>query len=347
MAAARAARAALAAGLACVAFATLAPGAEAQLSPAELRDSSRAALERDVRHLAGPDLGGRATGSEGNRLAAEFIARSFLSAQVDAVLDASRCDSAGRCPRTYFLGFRVPAPLLREIGADTTTIAYDIVGAVRGTDSLLAQEWIVVGAHYDHLGTTGFGVRDVRTRSAPHYGADDNASGTAAVLELARRLSADPPRRSVLFVLFGAEEIGLLGSQAFVRSETLAPASIAAMVNLDMVGTLEHEGLDLYGVGTSRGWRAAIAAARAAQPLSVELHDAVHPREGGSDHMSFAAVGIPAIHLFTGTHPAYHTKDDVPNRLDFDGLRRVTWFADALVRALANADARLVPSAPR
>jgi hypothetical protein len=180
----------------------------------ERLDSTRASVWRDVSYLASAPLNGRATGSAGNE-----SAPGLSDAAVPIFADQPRlqvriCDSVGACVFSYQQSFRLLPMTLRLAGIDSNALAFNVAAAIPGTDSVLQHQWIVIGAHYDHLGQTGYGALDHRTATRPHLGADDNASGTAAVLELAARLANSPMRRSVLLVHFGAEELGLFGSKA-------------------------------------------------------------------------------------------------------------------------------------
>jgi len=306
------------------------------LTPAEARDSSRASLVRDVTYLASKELAGRATGTPGNDSAAVFISRRYLSLQIDPGMKTTQCDSTGACAHTYFQKFRTPMPTLRDTLAETDALAHNVVAIIPGTDSALEGEWIVVGAHYDHLGQTGVGAMDRATATAPHLGADDNASGTAAVLELALRLAAAPLRRSVMFVHFGAEEIGLVGSTVFVANSPMPVDSITAMVNLDMVGHLGRGRLQLFGLQSAPEWRSLVARANETDRMGVLPFDDLGLDGSGSDHERFFRAGVPVIHLFTGTHRAYHTKDDTVEIVDFDGLVRVVDFAERLIRVIGD-----------
>jgi hypothetical protein len=281
-------------------------------SAAEARDSTRAALTRDLSFLASRNLAGRATGSAGSDSAAEYLAKSYVAMQVDPGIKTSQCESTGACRFSYFQAFRPPLQSLLAARIDTSARAYNVVAVVPGTDSLAEREWVVVGAHYDHLGQTGYGVRDPRFALVPHLGADDNASGTAAVLELARRIASAPLRRSVIFVHFAAEEIGVVGST--------------------MVGRLGRGRLQIFGLESAPEWEGIIDAANENVRLPLVKHEPLGLRGTGSDHVPFFEEGIPVVHLFTGQHAEYHTKDDTVGLIDFDGLTRIVTFADCLVR---------------
>lgn len=307
----------------------------AQTSAIE-RDSTYAAILRDVTYLASPALGGRATASAGADSTVMYLARRYLGLQIDP--GWTQCDDTNVCRPTYFQSFSLPVSITDRIGALSTARATNVLAMVRGTDSAVANEWVVVGAHHDHLGRTGIGALDVRTVTWPHLGADDNASGTAAVLALAARLANNPPRRSVAFVHFGAEELGLIGSLTFVENSPMPVDSIVAMVNFDMVGTLSGGPLEIWGVGGDRHWRSLLQRAEGDARFNITRHDAMGPRNSGSDHIAFTSAGVPAVMLFTGTHPAYHTRHDTIDRLDVGGIVEVVLFAERLLRLLGDGD---------
>ena len=218
----------------------------------------------------------------------------------------------------------------------------NVLGELPGAGAL-ADETVVLGAHYDHLGQGGAASLAPWTK-ATHNGADDNASGTAALLELARQLAArrDPNRcRRFLFVAFSAEEMGLVGSERFVGTPPVPIASMAAMLNLDMVGRLRSDRLTISGVGTAREF----------EPLARRLakHHRFHPRldpsgYGPSDHATFAARGIPVLHFFTGLHEDYHRPSDDFERIEIVGLRRIVELVAELALELGHAERRPTPS---
>ncbi len=196
-----------------------------------------------------------------------------------------------------------------------------------------ADEWVVVGAHYDHLGKGQMGHMFGPVGSIYH-GADDNASGTAAVLELAAELkAAGALPRSVLFVLFSGEEEGLIGSDYFVKHPPVPLDHVAAMLNLDMVGRLKDDDLLLGGAGTAKAFDPMVAAAIA----GTGLHTSTFERGGlgPSDHMSFALHGVPVLFLFTGLHADYHRPTDTADKINYAGIDRVVTVAGRLVDAMA------------
>jgi Zn-dependent M28 family amino/carboxypeptidase len=207
------------------------------------------------------------------------------------------------------------------------------VGAfIRGSDPDFYRQFVVVGAHYDHLGRSPRFALDPDLLVSVHPGADDNASGTAALLELARRLAASPPARSVLIVHFDAEEWGLVGSRAFVQRPPVPASAIVFMLNLDMVGRLNGRDLLIDGSVADLATRAlADSVARAAGVPAVRSSVS----EGRSDHAAFASIGVPALSLTSGFHGDYHRVTDVPSRVDVSGVARIVDVAEGIVRAAA------------
>jgi aminopeptidase YwaD len=252
--------------------------------------------------------------------------------------------------------------------------AYNVVGVLEGFDPRLKGEAVVIGAHYDHLGRGGQGSL-ARGGGEIHYGADDNASGTAALLELARVFSAMKPRRTVVFAAFGGEEEGLLGSNFYVNRAPAVPLTqTVAMFNMDMIGRMKEDRLVVGGAGTAAEWRQLIERENTA--LNVRAHPAglresarregevpivvaangevvatanPGPRFrltlnedgfGPSDHSSFYARQVPVLFFWTGTHEDYHKPTDTADRINYEGLLRVTEFVRDLVRAVDASDAR-------
>jgi hypothetical protein len=218
--------------------------------------------------------------------------------------------------------------------------AWNVAGFLpaRG-DSPQSGEVVVVGAHYDHLGHGGHFSRAPGV-SAIHPGADDNASGTALLLEVARRFAALPvaPRRGVLFLAFGAEEIGAIGSRYWVEHPTVPLDHVVAMINADMVGRLRDDRLIVDGVGTAKEWRPLVDGA--AEGLGFDLAFGGEGF-GASDHSSFTAVRVPVAFFFTGVHPDYHLPSDTADKINAPGEERVATIAGRLALAVAEAPSRL------
>lgn len=216
----------------------------------------------------------------------------------------------------------------------------NVIGLLKGADPAKSAEIVIVGAHYDHLGLGG--TTSLAAASGPqiHHGADDNASGVAALLEMARDLSAKRATlpRSVLFIAFAAEELGTLGSLQFTKNPTIPWDSIVAMFNMDMVGRLRGDKLDVQGVGTSPAWKGLVESSNAEAKLKLAL------LEGGfgpSDHSPFYAAKKPVLFTFTGAHADYHKPSDTADRIDSEGIVRVVKFVEPVVLAVATAPERI------
>ena len=216
--------------------------------------------------------------------------------------------------------------------------ARNVVALLEGSDPARADEVVVVGAHYDHLGMGGAGSL-APGQVAIHNGADDNASGTAALLEVAGNLSQGAaPTRPVLFIAFSGEERGLLGSGHYVREPTVPLDEAVAMLNMDMVGRLRDGRLTVFGLGTAPEWEGILQAANAslAEPFTLTLAPDGY---GPSDHSSFYGLGIPVLHFFTNTHSEYHRPEDDFETINGAGLERVATLVGLVAAEVAGAGA--------
>jgi hypothetical protein len=212
------------------------------------------------------------------------------------------------------------------------------VVAVLDGEGPLADESIVIGAHYDHLGMGGAGSLAPWTTEI-HNGADDNASGTATLIEIAQRLATmgHKPRRRIVFIAFTGEERGLLGSAYYVREPRFPLEKTIAMFNLDMVGRLKDEKLAVYGTGTAKEFEPLV------ERLCTEHGFMLTKHAGGfgpSDHSSFYSKKIPVLHLFTGTHSDYHRPSDDVEKLNIAGMRQVADFLVSVVKAVDATESR-------
>jgi hypothetical protein len=212
----------------------------------------------------------------------------------------------------------------------------NIFGFVKGTDSKLEQEYIVVGAHYDHIGWGAFNSSH-KGKPAIHNGADDNSSGVTAMLELARIIAANPLKRSVIFTAFNCEEMGLLGSDFFVKNPPVDLSRIVTMVNLDMVGRMTNNQLTVFGTGSSDSFDAIVDATAIADSITVTKNSDGY---GPSDQSSFDNIRIPVLFMFTGTHLDYHSPADDYEKINFNGLAKVVYFTDDILRAIDLKDER-------
>lgn len=251
--------------------------------------------------------------------------------------------------------------------------AYNVIGVLEGSDPVLKNENIVIGAHYDHLGRGGDGSLAPRAGEI-HYGADDNASGTAGLIELARIFSAQRPKlkRSVIFIAFGGEEEGLLGSNYYVSHPLVPLANTIAMINMDMIGRMKDRKLVIGGVGTAKEWRRLITQANTAQSMNVAANAgapapkgvpivvsangrpimSVDPNGafdltlnedgyGPSDHSSFYSKQIPVLFFWTGTHKDYHKPSDTFEKINYNDEARILSLVAHIVRDVDSADKRV------
>jgi hypothetical protein len=220
--------------------------------------------------------------------------------------------------------------------------AYNVIGILEGRDDVLKNEAIVIGAHYDHLGRGGQGSLAVNS-SDVHHGADDNASGTAAILELARYFAKEKiNKRTLIFVAFSGEEEGLIGSKYYVNNPVFPLEKTVAMINLDMVGRMKDDKLTVGGMGTATEWNEMVKRRNeiyfdnddgygVGKKMNLQFND---DGFGPSDHSSFYGKKIPVLFLFTGTHDDYHKPSDTADKINYDGLEDVTSFVADLVKTI-------------
>lgn len=252
--------------------------------------------------------------------------------------------------------------------------SFNVVGILPGSDPKLKGETVVIGAHYDHLGRGGEGSLAPREGDI-HHGADDNASGVAGLLELARMLSSHKPRRTVVFIAFSGEEEGLIGSNFYVNHPIVPLQNTVAMINMDMIGRMKEKNLIVGGVGTAQEWRSMIDADNDLQSMTVSLNTTGVDRPklptgvpvvtgtngnpvvtldpgkkfvltlnedgyGPSDHSSFYGKQVPVLFFWTGTHADYHKPSDTADRINYEGEARVVAFVERIVRDIDHSDKR-------
>jgi Zn-dependent M28 family amino/carboxypeptidase len=236
-------------------------------------------------------------------------------------------------------GFAIPdatvtvkASVQRETQTARNVLAYlPASGATAG----VAKPWIAVGAHYDHLGRGGSGnsLAGKDEMGRIHHGADDNASGTAAVLAVAETLARQPRRRNVLLGFWSAEEIGLIGSNAFVNKPPIAVEQLAAYLNFDMVGRMVDNKLTVQATGTSPVWTRVIEQANVSAGFDLVLQpDPYQP----TDVATFNAASVPALSFFTSTHTDYHRPGDTADKINYEDLDRVVAFVAAIVSRVSD-----------
>jgi len=228
---------------------------------------------------------------------------------------------------------------------EVKTTTSNIIGIVQGAGAL-AEETIVVGAHYDHLGMGDYGSRSRDAGKAIHNGADDNATGTAAVMELARRFGkrTQTPTRRIVFICFSAEELGLVGSKHYVDNSVVPIEQTVAMVNFDMIGYLREDSLLMFGWDTATDFDAMLIESNENVGLTL-----VKPPTGfgGSDHMAFNAQKIPNVFFNTGLTGVYHTPDDDFEAINVPGVVRIIGLSEAFLKQLTTSEQRPQYAQPR
>jgi len=234
-----------------------------------------------------------------------------------------------------------------------------VVGVLPGSDPRLASEYVVIGAHYDPLGLGGPESLAANPEGQIHHGADDNASGSTGLLEIARVLASERGKikRSIMFIAFGGEELGLLGSGAYTKNPLTPLATTVAMLNMDMIGRLRNGSLFVGGVGTSPAWKPLLEKLNVpAQPLvGAGFRDPAPGYGSGSrfqlsfgedgfgpsDHQSFCVRDIPVLFLFSGTHDDYHKPSDTADKINAEGLKQVAEFVREIAISVANEPQRI------
>ncbi|MBI2616479.1 MAG: M20/M25/M40 family metallo-hydrolase [Gemmatimonadetes bacterium] len=307
-------------------FITFAAALAAGRLPAQ---SATERVARDLRYLADDRREGRGIGTAGldsasGYLAAVFAAIGLRPAGEDGFFQPFTVDSSA------------PAAAHAGVGGARTR---NVVGLLPGSGAL-SHEVVVIGAHYDHLGKSVFGSLDPDSVGVVHNGADDNASGTTALLEIARRLKARQARsaRTIVFVAFSGEELGLLGSTYYVKHPARPLSATYAMVNLDMVGRLGTRKLTVFGTETAKEFPALLDSVAGTYQIAVT---GTGDGYGRSDQESFYTQDIPVLHFFTGVHEDYHRTTDDWQKIDFPGLVKVAEVASDLAWRLATRTAPL------
>ncbi|HYE97292.1 MAG TPA: M28 family peptidase [Planctomycetota bacterium] len=293
--------------------------AEAVIAPETLR--------RHATFLSSDDLEGRAAGWPGNDKAGDYIADVFKAAGLQPAGDQG----------TYFQAFKVGGRPTRNV-----------VGLLEGRDPALKDEIVVVGAHYDHVGTSGqpdFGRLGGRGGDDGIWnGADDNASGTSTLLGIAEAMGKGNlrARRTIVFIAFSGEEAGLIGSAFYTRKPVGTIDRHVFMLNLDMVGRNPHRPIELHGVGSAEGGviRQVAERAVAAADLNAKLNDGVKLVGGDSDHSSFRDKRIPYAFFFSGFHADYHRPSDTADKLAYDNMAKVGRASVDILLGIGDLDER-------
>ena len=304
------------------------------------------------------------------------LARKLLRAP-DAELTELEKVADSRSPDAKASALRLPSksPTL-TVDVDVVrreSPSFNVIGILAGSDPKWKNEAIVIGAHYDHLGRGGEGSLAPREGQI-HHGADDNASGVAGLIELARMLSQSPkPKRTIVFIAFSGEEEGLIGSSYYVNHPIVALANTVAMINMDMIGRLKEKNLIVGGVGTAQEWRSMINADNSMQSMTVSLNTTQAERPttglpvvvgangrpvvtmdpskqfsltlnedgyGPSDHSSFYGKQVPVLFFWTGTHDDYHKPSDTADKINYEGEAHIISFVARVIHDIDNGDKR-------
>ncbi len=274
-------------------------------------------LSGHIYFLASNELEGRAAGTPGCNIAAEYIASEFHRSGVKPMGDEG----------TFFQNFMKGDLAVKNVA-----------GLLPGTDPAVANEILVIGAHHDHVGRGNFGsAGGASARGEIHNGADDNASGTSGVLELAQAFSIYPPRRPILFLLFTGEDMGLVGSRYYCEHPLVPLEHTIAMFNMDMIGRSRERYLFIGGVGTSPIFKPMI------ERLNGDFGFHLEVKDGGrapSDNASFYVKRMPVLFFFTNVHEDYHRPGDDWEKIDFATARDITRFIFRIAQETANAAER-------
>lgn len=217
----------------------------------------------------------------------------------------------------------------------------NIIGKIEGSDPELKKEVVLIGAHKDHLGYGAqYGSLYEGSDRLIHHGADDNASGTSAVLELAQKFASNKEltKRTMVFMLFNGEEAGLLGSAYFTKAQLFRDMNVTAMINLDMVGRLSDNKLNIGGTGTSSLWDKLIDSVNKSFNFNLNKQT---DGFGPSDHASFYTQNVPVLFFFTGNHPDYHKPSDTWDKINSAGEEAVTKMAYTIALTMANYPSKI------
>lgn len=279
-------------------------------------------IKEDVTFLASDEMEGRQTGTEGEKKAASYISKRFTELGLSAKGTENYLQPFTFKPKTN------PHDEVKfVVNGDGTITGNNVIGFLDNK----AENTIIIGAHYDHLGFGGEGSLYRDSIKAIHNGADDNASGIAVLLNLAAKLKTKNTNNNYLFMGFSGEEMGLLGSNYFVKNPTIDTKKVSYMINMDMVGRMKKDSsLAVYGTGTSPIFKQVLKSHNNNFRL-VQQESGVGP----SDHTSFYLADIPVLHFFTGQHEDYHKPGDDSEKLNYNGMELIS---DYLFNIISDLD---------
>lgn len=270
-------------------------------------------LKNHIEFLASEKNAGRYPGTKGNKRVVRYLKKNFKKTGLQSFNNS------------YSQNFKAVLRVEKDEAPKPATKTCNVLGFLEGNDPELKNEFIVLGAHYDHLGMGGPSSKSNR-KNAIHYGADDNASGTATLLEIAEKMASNKSqlKRSVIFIAFGAEEQGLLGSKYFVEHPTVPLNQIKLMINMDMVGRMNSENqVYVNGAGTYPDGVNFIQKLGVSLGLTPVVHSG---SVGGSDHVSFYKKDLSVMGVHTGAHPQYHKPEDTIDLINFPGQKQISEF---------------------
>lgn len=297
------------------------------LSVLAQNDATEKEIKAHITYLTSDKLQGRFPGTKGNTQVVKYIVKQFKRAGVKPIND------------NYLQEFIAKIRVKKGVSDTPYAKTWNVVGVLEGADPILKNEYIVLGAHYDHLGLNGASSKKPDTVGI-HHGADDNASGTAALLELAEKLAANKAnlKRSLIFIAFGAEEQGLLGSKYFTEHPLVPLSQIKLMMNMDMVGRMNTE-KHLY-MGGAASFTGGMELMKKLGPEAGINPIVIGYDVGGSDHVSFFKKDIPVLGFHTDGHPQYHTPEDTVDLINLHGEKLI---CDYIYQAILNVANRAEP----
>lgn len=281
-------------------------------------------FEKVIRNLASEEFEGRLPNTKGDSLTCDLIKEAFEYLNLQPINNS------------YFQ--EVSFNNRNWIGKNSnnqknTLYSRNVIGIIPGYDKDKKREYVVIGAHHDHLGYGGRMSGSRVEQEAIHYGADDNASGIGLVIDLAKKFSKSPTKRTLVFIGFAGEEKGLVGSKAFVENPLIELDKINAMFNFDMVGNLKNNSITAGGSKTSPKNEELILKHSKNHNLKSSLSPSGH---GPSDHSSFYMKNIPVFYFTTGADETYHTPLDNIENINFEGISKLSNFAYDLIRDVAD-----------
>ena len=267
--------------------------------------SSNGFFREHIEWFSSVEREGRFAGTIHEAEAANYIADLFMAYGLEP----------GGDEFTYQQQFTLSGPMAQAMNSENV-ISRNVIGDLIGTEH--PNRVIIIGAHYDGQGMGGMISMDHGGELTIHPSADDNASGTAGLLYLARHFSQNPTEHTLRFIAFSGEEMGLLGSRYYAETMVTREDSAMAMINLDMIGRLDGN-LSIFGTGTSDIWEDVL---NSVQIESIEVNQ-VSSGSGSSDHASFYEQGIPVLHYFSGTHSDYHSPTDTADKINYQGMELI------------------------